>query len=425
MTSAAEAVDALDTADVPQCVELVEYAPPRRLALPDAVGRALAASGIVDASPDPYTPGHWSLRAGSKVGAVAVTAPGAGGPVIVRITPKVPVVRLFFLLGYALDPRRNWRDGEVEVAEHRELLPALAHAVERQVDRALRRGLLQGYRETEESALVVRGRIREAEQIRRRFGAMLPIEVAYDDFTTDIAENRILRTAVERLLRLPGVPRDVRRRLLHQRARLADVTAVVRGQPLPDWRPTRLNSRYHQALRLSRVVLDGASAEHGHGDLRVNGFLLDMNRLFEDFVTAALQETFRGRGWDRGPVGYTARLQDSHHLDEAGAIRMKPDLVLYGPAGAPCAVADAKYKAERPSGYPDADLYQMLAYCTALGLREGHLVYAKGNAPHAAHRVRHAGIVLHQHALDLDQEPAGLLTDIEEVARRLTTTPCV
>lgn len=33
-----------------------------RLALPDAVGRALAAAGIVDAAPDPYTPGHWSLR---------------------------------------------------------------------------------------------------------------------------------------------------------------------------------------------------------------------------------------------------------------------------------------------------------------------------------------------------------------------------
>ncbi|MFB7007440.1 MULTISPECIES: hypothetical protein [unclassified Streptomyces] len=67
---------------------------------------------------------------------MAVTAPGGGEPVTVRITPKVPIVRLFLLLGYSLDPRRSWRDGEVEVAEHRDLLPALAHAVERQVDRA-------------------------------------------------------------------------------------------------------------------------------------------------------------------------------------------------------------------------------------------------------------------------------------------------
>ncbi|WP_328584046.1 McrC family protein [Streptomyces sp. NBC_00370] len=399
-------------------VELVEHAPARSVPLADAVGRALAAGRIVDAAPDPYTPGQWLLRAGSKVGAVAVTVPGGGEPVTVRVTPKVPIARLFFLLGYSLDPRGSWRDGEVEVAGHQDLLPALAHAVERQVDRALRQGLLQGYRATEETALVVRGRIREAEQIRRHFGAAIPVEVAYDEFTTDIAENRILRTAVERLLRLPRVPRDVRRKLLHQRARLADVTAIVRGQPIPAWHPTRLNSRYHRALHLARAVLDGASADYAPGGLHIDGFLFDMNKLFEDFVTVALREAFRGSV-------RTARLQDPHHLDEASAIRMKPDFVLYEADDVPSAVVDAKYKAEKRDGYPDADLYQMLAYCTALGLREGHLVYAKGNAAHAAHQVRHAGVVIHQHALDLDQGPAGLLADIATVAQRLTATPCV
>ncbi|MGC2996928.1 McrC family protein [Streptomyces sp. G35A] len=401
-----------------QAVELVEHAPAVSVALPDGMGRALAALRIVDAVPDPYSPGRWSLRAGSKVGAVTVTVPGHDVPLTLRITPKVPIVRLFFLLGYSLDPVGAWRDGDVDVVEQRGLLPALAHAVERQVDRALRQGLLQGYRVTEETSPVVRGRIREAEQMRRRFGATLPVEVAYDDFTTDIAENRILRAAVERLLRLPGVPREVRRRLLHQRARLAGVPVLVRGRPLPEWRPSRLNARYHSALHLARAVLEDASPEHGPGGLRVEGFLFDMNKLFEDFVTVALREALRGSG-------HVARLQDPLHLDEAQAIRMKPDFVLYGSDRTPCAVADAKYKAEKAGGYPDADLYQMLAYCTALGLGEGHLVYAKGNADHTAHRVRHAGIVLHQHALDLDQDPAGLLSDVAELAARLVNTPHV
>ncbi|MFE1173120.1 McrC family protein [Streptomyces sp. NPDC058773] len=399
-------------------VELVEHAPALSVPLPEAIGRALAAGDMVDAAPDPHLSGRWSLRAGSKVGAMTFTEPDIGTQVTVRVASKVPVARLFFLLGYALSADGIWRDGEVGVAGHRDLLPAFAHAVERQVDRSLRRGLLQGYRATEESSLVVRGRIRQSEQIRRRFGAMLPIEVAFDEFTTDIAENRILRAAVERLLRLPGVPGEVRRRLLHQRARLADASLLVRGQPLPEWQPTRLNARYHQALHLARVVLDGTSVEHAVGGLRVDGFLFDMNKLFEDFVTVALREACRAGG-------HMARLQDPHHLDEAAAIRMKPDLVLYGPGGAMCAVVDAKYKAEKRDGFPDADLYQMLAYCTALGLSEGHLVYAKGNAAHAAHTVRHAGIVIHQHALDLDQEPPGLLADIQAVADLLIGTPRV
>ncbi|MGW3559433.1 McrC family protein [Streptomyces sp. NPDC000963] len=397
-------------------VELVEHARAVSRPLPDAVGRALAASRVVDAAPDPYVTGHWVLKAGSKVGAVSVMVPGAES-LTVRITPKVPIARLFFLLGYSFDPR-GWRDGQVDVAEHGEVLPALAHAFERQVERAIRAGLLQGYRTTEDTALVVRGRIREAEQVRRRFGTALPVEITYDEFTTDIPENVLLRAATERLLRLPGVPRPVRARLLHQRTRLADVTPLVRGQRPPVWRPSRLNARYQHALHLAEAILDGASAEHRPGGLRIDGFLFDMNKVFEDFVCVALREALR-------PYGGRGVLQAKGvHLDEDGRLRMRPDFIWYGDGNQshPLAVADAKYKAEKNNGYPGADLYQMLAYCTALGLPEGHLVYARGNAPHAGHRVRETGIVLHQHALDLDRSPDDLLAEVGDLARAMAVT---
>ncbi|MFD4832373.1 McrC family protein [Streptomyces uncialis] len=393
-------------------VSLVEHAPARGFPLPDAVGRALAGLKILgEAAPDAHEPGVWRLRAGSRVGAVAVAVPGVE-TVTVRITPKVPVPRLFFLLGYSKDPH-GWRDGTVDAAEHTELLPALAHAVERQTDRALGRGLLQGYRSVEESSFVVRGRIRETEQIRRRFGMSLPVEVTYDEFTTDIAENRILRTAVDRLLLLPGVPKAVRTRLVHQRARLADITPVVRGQALPLWRPTRLNTRYHQALHLAEAVLDGSSAEHRPGGLRIDSFVFDMNRVYEDFVCVALREAMR-------PYGGRSVLQArGTHLDESDSVRLKPDFMWYTGSGVPGIVADAKYKVDKRRSYPNEDLYQMLAYCTALGLTEGHLVYAKGNAPHASHRVRRARTVLHQHALDLDQQPVLLLAEVRALTRRM------
>lgn len=87
--------------------------------------------------------------------------------------------------------------------------------------------------------------------------------------------------------------------------------------------------------------------------------------------------------------------------------------------GAPIAVADAKYKAEKPSGFPDADLYQLLAYCTALNLAHEHLIYAKGNAEHAHHVVRNAEIEIHCHALDLEVPPGALLAQIGTLAAQL------
>lgn len=404
-------------------ISLREHAPARSVPLDTATGRALAASGVLKSVvPDPYRDGHWLLRAGSLIGAVRIPLPGTRTALTVRIAPKTPVRRLFFLLGFSLDPAKAWRqgrDGTVDAGAYEDVVPALAHAVERQIEAALRQGVLQGYRRTEDSALVVRGRIREAEQIRRHFGRTPPVEIAYDAYSSDIPENRILRAAAETLLRLPGVPGQVRRRLAHQRVRLADAEPLVRGHALPDWTASRLNARYQPALRLAEALLAGSTPEHRPGELRLDGFLFDMNALFEDFVTGALREAVREHG-------LSARLQDRHHLDTARLVRLRPDLVVYAVDGrTPAAVVDAKYKTEDGGAHPNEDLYQMLAYCTALGLDEGHLVYAAGRADTRAHEVRGAagpggqGIRIHQHALDMDTEPAALLAVFRALAARV------
>jgi 5-methylcytosine-specific restriction enzyme subunit McrC len=393
-------------------IQLDEYGRAVTVPLPDEIGRTLAASRIVEAAPDPYRPGAWRLRAGGKVGAVSIKVAGYGS-VTVRIAPKVPVARLFFLLGYAADPRVH-RDGEVSVPEHEDVLPALAQGFERALERALRQGVLQGYRRTEETTPVIRGRIREADQVKRHYGRAFPIEVAYDDYGTDIAENRILRAAAERLLALPRVPDDIRRRLLHHRGRLLDAEPLPRRlHALPQWRASRLNVRYQPALRLAETILRGFSVEHGAGRLSVDGYLIDTHKVFEDFVCVALREALAEHG-GRGEL--QAR---GVHLDEDEIVRMRPDLVWYGDDGGPRAVADAKYKAEKPEGFPDADLYQMLAYCTALGLPAGHLVYAKGYEPNVTHRVRHSAIRIHQHTLPLDRPPGELLDAIGAIAQSM------
>ena len=393
-------------------LELAESGPELSVPISNAEGQALAATHVVEATPDPFNPGRWLVRAKNIVGVAKVHTPG-GRSIQLRITPKVSIGRLLYLLGFS-QSAKGWRTEDVRVAEDQELLPALARLYATQADAALRRGLLQGYRSADDTALVMRGRARMSEQAGRHHGRLLPLEITHDEFTEDITENQLLRTACERLLRLPGeVPHQVLSKLLGLRARLGDVTPLRRGMPLPAWQPNRLNARYHSALRLADIVLRGASVENHRGDVTVSGFLFDMARVFEDFVTTVLRDSLSAR------PGYSV-LQARHHLDENAEIRIIPDFVHYAEDGTPRAVADAKYKAEKPEGFPDADLYQMLAYCTALGLPAGHLVYAKGAMAHTTHQVRRAGIMIHQHVLDLDLPPAELRRSMEKLACVLT-----
>jgi len=107
-------------------------------------------------------------------------------------------------------------------------------------------------------------------------------------------------------------------------------------------------------------------------------------------------------------------------MDTAGQVRLRPDIV-WKIRGSAVAVIDAKYKAEKPAGYPNADLYQLLAYCTVLGLRSGHLVYAKGNEKPARHVVRRSGIEIFCHAVELDQEPDALMGHMRDLAQTIAS----
>lgn len=387
-------------------VSLREYGDPAEVRLGLEQARALGGAGLVDVVAT-GEPGSWLLVPSGRVGAVAC------GDLHVRVDPKVTIDRIVFMLGYTLRGI-SWRDSTVEVEEHAEIVHVLAEVFARAVATALKPGMLQGYRTVEEALPVVRGRIRIDEQMKRRPGMLLPIEVAFDDFTVDIAENQILGAAITALLRNPHVDPVVRRRLSALALQFADVSRLTARAALPHWRRTRLNQRHEIPLRLAELILAGSSFEHRVGSLRVEGFVLDMPRIFEDFLTCALRDALQPLRPGSAVVG-----QFSTCLDEEQIIALRPDVVWLDQLEQPVAVVDAKYKAEKPAGFPNADVYQALAYATVLNLPDVHLIYAKGNEPVRTYHVRHSPVRVHAHVLDLALPPVSLLEHVGALAARI------
>jgi 5-methylcytosine-specific restriction enzyme subunit McrC len=79
-------------------------------------------------------------------------------------------------------------------------------------------------------------------------------------------------------------------------------------------------------------------------------------------------------------------------------------------------VFDAKYKAASPSGaYPNADHYQMLAYCTALDVRTAWLVYA-GPGQARTRCIRNSEVSVVEYPVDLSQTPEDLLARVQKLS---------
>ena len=353
---------------------------------------------------------RYQLTAGSEVGALEI------GELSVLIEPKIDMTQLLSIACYAMSEfkiQHELFDFPPEYA----LPDALALALASAARRAFSRGLLHGYRTEEEALQTVRGRIRFDDQIRRRFGIPLPVEVRYDEFTDDIPANRLVKAAVYALARMRLRSPDARRGLARTAAVLENVSLVeFSPRDVPEISFDRLNSHYREVVALSRLILERNAYESDRGEIRASGFLMDMNQVFQEFVTQALRESL---GVSERFLRFDKNLPRRVHLDEANKIRLEPDLSWWD--GETCLfVGDAKYKriSER-GGIPNADVYQLLAYATALDLPGGLLIYAQGEADAATHTVRYADKRLEVAALDMSGGLDEILGRVNYLAKKI------
>lgn len=358
---------------------------------------------------------EWRLSHFTRVGVASV--PG----LTVLIRPKTPLRSLVFMVSYAGE-QIELADGSFAFEDQHSLPVALAAALKEAVERLTVHGLLKGYREVEESANLVRGRWNVARQLRTRAGIPLPVETDHDDFTADIAENRVLRSALSAAVRFPSISPTLRS-ALSALLQAFDGVAGWRG-PVQLPPETRLNRHYRPALRIAEWILEAVSWTHEHGARDGRSFLVRTDLVFERFVGECLKRWAVSRG-------LSVQLQDTRwRFDTAEEVSMRPDIVVRRREQV-VTVADTKYRVwgeqaregrgetpqkRRVGAPPNSDLYQALAYGTVAGVKDVHLVYVSGEVEPRRYEVHNAEITVTAHALDLGGEPSELVSSVDRLA---------
>jgi 5-methylcytosine-specific restriction enzyme subunit McrC len=345
---------------------------------------------------------EYAIQATSIVGAISTPT------LHLVIRPKFDIDQLFHLLGRT--HRINYLREAANIAEHPALSEGFIALFANMVRTRLRRGLLKSYVSIDESLHVIRGRLRTADQLRRRFGLPLPAEVRYDDYTEDTPENRLIKAAARRLARLRPGSRILRARLAEILGSMALVRDVrYSSNALPRFRYTRLNEHYRPILELSALILRNVAVEIRPGAREIRALLFDMNQIFEDFIFESLRRrlplsALAGDRWVQG---------EGLRLDREGVLRPEPDLSWWRGKRCLC-VGDAKYKVTKEGRL--ADIYQLLAYCTASSLNEGLLIYAEQPAGPAQHRIVSGGQLLRVQAVNIEAPIPDIERRCDELA---------
>lgn len=329
-------------------------------------------------------------------GAVRIAAAEHVGRVVLpsgrelQIEPKVPIGSLFQMIATAWGLPPAIMSGLIACETFSEALELVALYFARLSKQQIDSGLYTRYLDREENLPVVRGRIRFVENVRQNRGLHHSLVCLTSELTWDIPENQIIRQVAHALSGW-GFNRATTLELENVDMLLAELSrAHFTPSAIDRFVYGRLNQSYRSIHQLCRLFLEHSSLTDTTGGVLFNGFLINMDALFEDFVTSTLQSNLGAdQVWSQQPLA----------LSTDGWFAGIPDLTIAS-RGRISSLGDCKYKTT-PS---NADLFQVLSYCTAAGADIGFVVYPKHELPvDRAIEIRTTGTVLCLLQIDLSQ----------------------
>lgn len=239
------------------------------------------------------------------------------------------------------------------------------------------RGLARSYQPQEDNLPCLRGRILFTPHIRENSANRARFYVGYDEFTADRPVNRLIHSALHKLLSFTREPRN--QQLLHQlRFCFADIPKSKRIDA--DWQRHRVDrsmSHYDSVMQWVGLFLFNHGLTTFAGKHVNAAMLFPMEEVFEDFVTRSFRRHQDDYSvWAQSPRRSLAKIGG----DEA--FQMKPDISLME-GNKVKFILDAKWKRlnegnkDSKHGISQADMYQLYSYGAQYGCRTVALIYPK------------------------------------------------
>ena len=235
----------------------------------------------------------------------------------------------------------------------------------RSVEHVVKRGLRHDYTSLQGNVPALRGKLLIGPHLSQNTVRVDRFFTERHEFSADRPENRLLHTALRRVLVRSAVAPSQR---LARELGFAFAEVPLSRSPGLDFqrvRPDRAMSHYRDALAWARLILAGLSPLTGSGPHHAPSLLFPMEALFEAFVARHLPRQVAR------PLTVKAQSAGRHLVSHNGKdwFRLKPDL-LVREGDENRMVIDTKWKLldRRQSGGSDkyglsqGDFYQLQAY---------------------------------------------------------------
>ncbi|MFL5339521.1 MAG: McrC family protein [Gemmataceae bacterium] len=333
------------------------------------------------------------------------------------LRPKVALADLLFLLNPDDDVLMAPDVGDGRVGG---LFELFAGRLARLLNERAAAGLHRGYAEQTAELPFVRGRLNVSRQVRDSATARRDrLHCRFDELTADVACNRLVRAAAEQVAQSPLLDEQVRAAVRHALVGLAEVgvepaTPEAFAHALAD----PATAAYRPVLELCQLLCSAATPGSITGQFPTSSFLIELEHLFERYVTRGLVRHFAGSPIE---IAVQPRISLPEDSSTRPDLSLRPDVVLRAD-GRAAAVIDVKWKRLADAPEP-ADLHQILAYASALRCEHVALVYPGRRSRCRTYQIPGGPVRLALHTLRVGGPRLKCRRSLERFARALSEFP--
>jgi 5-methylcytosine-specific restriction enzyme subunit McrC len=274
---------------------------------------------------------------------------------------------LFYMLSFLKDEKAFLYDPNkiIEIKEGHNFFDILGRLFLNELEEIFKKGFYKKYVRKEENLSFLKGKFLIKKQLQNEIKKRTKFSCRYDDLTFDNIENQIVLRAATLLIPLiSDYNEEIKGDLIHYSNLLKDEVSLVNVIPEDCERIQfgRLNDYYETIIQFSKAILQNyfiKSTRTGYS--KGFNFIVNMNKVYEDFITALLINIVEE---DEKFTDFIVETQERfHNLVRENKIITKPDLILKrkNTEERPF-ILDAKYKRQENN----ADYYQVIAYSLAI-----------------------------------------------------------
>lgn len=227
-------------------------------------------------------------------------------------------------------------------------------------DMIIKRGLKSSYVTVQSNEKFLKGKLLMTQQLRRNIVNQSYFFNEYDEFMTNSAENQLIRTTLEYLLknsRDNNNLRIIREQLVY--FEFVDLT----NSPEQTFQKVSIGRNYtyyEQTLNWCRIFLSRKSFTSFKGSSLAFAVLFPMEEIFEAYIAYMMKKSIP----DANVSAQDKKYSLFDRTNETKAVyRLRPDLVVRFEDNRTI-IADTKWKVLDSTGPSQTDLYQMYAYYT-------------------------------------------------------------